>query len=178
LLAARPPAARPPAGNPSPDAFHFKNPIKPTLARHAVATAVLHKHPPIIRVGADLIHFVYGSRWHLANGVCPSQKCSFLPGQVKDLLEHNRSDGMSVVTVALVVTRLEDLECEFCPTQSGRYVQVFVRTRVWKHKCGPAMHWKALLRVSNIKPEVEARVSGLITSFLRILHQISPTYML
>jgi hypothetical protein len=97
LLAARPPAARPPAGNPSPDAFHFKNPIKPTLARHAVAAAVLHKHPPIIRVGADLIHFVYGSRWHLANGVCPSQKCSFLPGQVKDLLEHNRSDGMSVV---------------------------------------------------------------------------------
>jgi len=69
-------ADRPPAGStrltPSrldpPDAVWFKNPSISTLA-HA---AVLHKHHSIIRVGAYLIQFVYGSRSHLANGGYPS----------------------------------------------------------------------------------------------------------
>ena len=55
-----------------PDAVHFKNLSKSTLAHDAVATAVLHKHHPIIRVSAGLIQFVYGSRSHLANGGYPS----------------------------------------------------------------------------------------------------------
>ena len=63
-FAARPPAARPSADNPSPDAVRFKN---LTLAHDAVATAVLHKHHPIIRICAGLIQFVYRSRSHLAN---------------------------------------------------------------------------------------------------------------
>jgi len=50
----------------SPDAVRLRNPSKSTLAHDAVAAAVLHKHHPIIRVGAGLIQFVYGSRSHLA----------------------------------------------------------------------------------------------------------------
>ena len=52
-----------------------RNPSKSTLAHDAVATAVLHKYHPIIRVGAGLIKFVYGCRSHLANRGYPSQKC-------------------------------------------------------------------------------------------------------
>ena len=69
------PCCRPPAGNPLFDAVRFKNPSKSTLSRDAVAAAVLHH--PIIRVGAGLIQFIYGSRSHLANGGYPSQKCIF-----------------------------------------------------------------------------------------------------
>jgi hypothetical protein len=61
----------------SPDAVRLRNPSKSTLAHGAVAAAVLHKHHPIIRVGAGLIQFVYGSRSHLAYGGYPSQKCVF-----------------------------------------------------------------------------------------------------
>ena len=43
-----------------------RNPSKSTLAHDAVATAVLHKHHPIIRVGAGLIQFVYRSHLRLA----------------------------------------------------------------------------------------------------------------
>jgi len=46
---------------PSPDAVRSKNPSKSTLAHDAVATAVSHKHHSIIRVGAGLFQFVYGS---------------------------------------------------------------------------------------------------------------------
>jgi len=67
----------PPAARPLLDAARFKNPSTSTLAHGAVAAAVLHKHHPIIRVGAGLIQFVYGSRSHLANGGYPSQKCVF-----------------------------------------------------------------------------------------------------
>ena len=71
-------AVRPPAGsNPSPDAVRFKNPSKSTLAHDAVAAAVLHKHHPIIIVGAGLIQFVYGLRSHLADRGYPSQNCIF-----------------------------------------------------------------------------------------------------
>ena len=43
-----------------------RNPSKSTLAHDAVATAELHKHHPIIRVGAGLIQFVYRSHMRLA----------------------------------------------------------------------------------------------------------------
>jgi len=72
-----PPSCRPPAGDPLLDATRFKNPSKSTLAHDAVAAAVLHKHHPIIRVGAGLIQFVHGSRSHFANAGYPSQKCIF-----------------------------------------------------------------------------------------------------
>jgi len=62
LFTARP-TARPVDGNPLRDAVRSRNPPKSTLAHDAVATAVLHKHHLIIRVGADLIQFVY--RLHL-----------------------------------------------------------------------------------------------------------------
>jgi len=73
-----PPSWRPPAGNPLLDAVRFKTPSKSTLDHDAVAAAVLHKHHPIIRVGAGLVQFFYGSRSHLANGArTSSQKCIF-----------------------------------------------------------------------------------------------------
>ena len=58
--------ARPLAGNPLRDAVRSRNPSKSTLAHDAVATAVLHKHHPIIRVGAGLIQFVYRSHLRLS----------------------------------------------------------------------------------------------------------------
>jgi len=66
-FAARPPAARPPAGNSSPNAVRFENSSKSTLAHDAVAAVVLHKHHPIILVGAGPIQFVYGPCCRLAN---------------------------------------------------------------------------------------------------------------
>ena len=47
--------------NPSPDAVRLKKSCKSTLAHDAVAAVVSHKHHLIIRVGAGLIQFVYGS---------------------------------------------------------------------------------------------------------------------
>jgi len=38
-----------------------RNPFKSTLAHDVVATAVLHKHYPIVRFGTGLIQFVYRS---------------------------------------------------------------------------------------------------------------------
>jgi len=54
LFTARP-TARHLAGNPLRDAGRSRNPSKSTLAHDAVATAVLHKHHPIIRISAGLI---------------------------------------------------------------------------------------------------------------------------
>jgi len=51
--------------NQSPDAVRSRNPSKSTLARDAVADTKSHKHHSIICVGADLIHFVYGSHLRL-----------------------------------------------------------------------------------------------------------------
>ena len=65
LFTARP-TARPLAGNPLRGAVRSRNPSKSTLAHDAVATAVLHKHHPIICVGAGLIQFVYRSHLRLA----------------------------------------------------------------------------------------------------------------
>jgi len=65
LFTARP-TARPLAGNPLRDAVRSRNPSKSTLADDALATVVLHKHHPIIRVGAGLIQFVYRSHLRLA----------------------------------------------------------------------------------------------------------------
>jgi len=72
-----PPALLPPSCWQSVAGHLVKNPSKSTLAHDAVAAAVLRKHHLIIRVGAGLIQFVYGSRSHFANGGYPSQKCIF-----------------------------------------------------------------------------------------------------
>ena len=64
LFTARP-TARPLPGNPLHD-VRSRNPYKSTLAHDAIGTAVLHKHHPIIRVGAGLIQFVYRSHLRLA----------------------------------------------------------------------------------------------------------------
>jgi len=48
------------------DIVRSRNPSKSTLAHDAVATAVLHKHHPIIRVGAGLIQFVHRSNLRFA----------------------------------------------------------------------------------------------------------------
>jgi len=58
---------------PSPDAVHSRNPSKSTLAHDTVAAEVLHKYHSIIRVGAGLIQFVYGSHSRVAMGVASSR---------------------------------------------------------------------------------------------------------
>ena len=58
-------AGRPPVGM-LPDAVRLRNPSKSTLAHDAVAAVVLHEHHPIVRVGAGLIKFVYGSHSRMA----------------------------------------------------------------------------------------------------------------
>ena len=65
--------------NPSPDAVHSRNSSKSTLAHDAVAAAVSHKNHSIIRVGAGLIQFVYGSYSRLATEVILPHKISFPP---------------------------------------------------------------------------------------------------
>jgi len=55
-----------------------RNPSKSTLAHDAVATAVLHKHHLIIRVGAGLIQFVYRSHLRLATEATRNRN-AFLP---------------------------------------------------------------------------------------------------
>jgi len=61
-----PPALLPARQNQLPDAICSRNLSKSTLAHDVVAAAVLHKLHPIIRVGAGLIQFVYGSHSRLA----------------------------------------------------------------------------------------------------------------
>jgi len=72
LLTARP-TTRPLAGNPLHDVVRSRNPSKSTLAHEAVATAVLHKHHPIICVGVGLIQFVYWSHFRLATEATPNR---------------------------------------------------------------------------------------------------------
>ena len=66
LLFTAHPTARPLAGNLLRDAVRSRNPSRSSLTHDAVATAVLHKHHPIISVGAGLIQFVYRSHLRLA----------------------------------------------------------------------------------------------------------------
>jgi len=63
------PSARPFSGNPLCDAVRSRNPSKSTPAHDTVATAVLHKHHPVIRAGAGLIQFVYRSHLRLGTEV-------------------------------------------------------------------------------------------------------------
>ena len=86
LLFTTRPSARPLAGNPLRDVVRSRNPSKSTLAHDAVATAVLHKHHLIIRVGAGLIQFVCRSHLRLAT---PS--CAFL-GPRELTIEHAASE--------------------------------------------------------------------------------------
>ena len=69
-LALLPPALLPAIRQPT---MFAKNPSKSTLVHDAVAAAVLHKHHPIIRIGAGLIQFVYGSHLRLATEVTSSK---------------------------------------------------------------------------------------------------------
>ena len=67
VVSAHPPSSsRPPSCWPVAKHVRWRNPIKSTLAHDAVAAVVLHKHHLIIRVGAGLIQFVYGSHSRLA----------------------------------------------------------------------------------------------------------------
>jgi len=49
-----------------PDNVRLRNPSKSTLAHDVVAAVVLHKHHPIICVGAGFIQLVYGSHSRMA----------------------------------------------------------------------------------------------------------------
>jgi len=63
--------------NQSPDAVRSKHPSKSRLTHDAVAAVVSHKHHSIIRVGADLIQFVYSSYSKRGHEAHPSQKSVF-----------------------------------------------------------------------------------------------------
>ena len=57
----------------------LRNSIKSALAHDAVTGVVLHKHHLIIRVGAGLIQFVYGSHSRLAADLTRDKKLFSLP---------------------------------------------------------------------------------------------------
>jgi len=82
LFTARP-TARLLAGNPLRDAVCSRNTSKSTLARDAVATALLHKHCLIICVGVGLIQFVYRSHLRLATEVARNRN-AFSPFFARD----------------------------------------------------------------------------------------------
>ena len=72
-----PSSSRPPSCWPVARHVRLRNPIKSTLAHDAVAAVELHKHHLIIRVGAGLIQFVYGSHSRLAADLTLSTKIYF-----------------------------------------------------------------------------------------------------
>jgi len=90
LFTARP-STRPLAGNLLQDAVRSRNLSKSTLAHDAVATAVLHKHHLIIRVGAGLIQFVYRSHLRLATEATRNRN-AFLPFFARDITLINREE--------------------------------------------------------------------------------------
>jgi len=57
----------------------LRNPSKSTLAHDAVAAVVLHEHHLIIRVGAGLIQFVYGSHSRMAADLTLDKNLFSLP---------------------------------------------------------------------------------------------------
>jgi hypothetical protein len=82
VVSAHPPApssSRPPSCWPVARHVRLRNPIKSTLAHDAVAAVVLHKHHLIIRVGAGLIQFVYGSHSRLAADLTLDKNLFSLP---------------------------------------------------------------------------------------------------
>jgi hypothetical protein len=82
VVSAHPPApssSRQPSCWPVARHVRLRNPIKSTLAHDAVAAVVLHKHHLIIRVGAGLIEFVYGSHSRLAADLTLDKNLFSLP---------------------------------------------------------------------------------------------------
>jgi len=82
VVTAHPPAhslSWPPSCWPVARHDRLRNPIKSTLAHDAVAAVVLHKHHLIIRVGAGLIQFVYGSHSRLAADLTLDKNLCSLP---------------------------------------------------------------------------------------------------
>ena len=82
VVSAHPPApssSQPPSCWPVARHVRLRNPIKSTLAHDAVAAVVLHKHHLIIRVGAGLIQFVYGSHSRLAADLTLDKNLFLLP---------------------------------------------------------------------------------------------------
>ena len=82
IVSAHPPApssSQPPSCWPVARHVRLRNPIKSTLAHDAVAAVVLQKHRLIIRVGADLIQFVYGSHSRLAADLTLDKNLFSLP---------------------------------------------------------------------------------------------------
>ena len=73
------PLRRPPFCWPVARHVRLRNPIKSTIFPDAVASVVLHKHHLIIRVGAGLIQFVYGSHSRLAADLTLDKNLFWLP---------------------------------------------------------------------------------------------------
>jgi len=57
----------------------IRNPSKSTLAHDVVAAVVIHEHHLIIRVGAGLIQFVYGSHSRMAADLTLDKNLFLLP---------------------------------------------------------------------------------------------------
>ena len=74
-----PSSSRPPSCWPVARHVRLRNPIKSTLTHDAVAAVLLHKHHLIIRNGADLIQFVYGSHSRLAADLTLDKNIFLLP---------------------------------------------------------------------------------------------------
>ena len=82
VVSAHPPppsSSRPPSCWPVTRHVRLRNLIESTLAHDAVAAVVLHKHHLIIRVGAGLIQFVYGSHSRLTTDLTLDKNLFPLP---------------------------------------------------------------------------------------------------
>ena len=97
------PTARPLAGNPLRDVVRSRNPSKCTLAHDAVATAVLHKHHPIIRVGAGLIQFVYKSHLRLATEASRNRN-AFSPFSARVLMSYATISQRRAASMACAIS--------------------------------------------------------------------------
>jgi len=89
----------------------LRNPSKTTLAHDAVAAVVLHKHRLIIRFGAGLIQFVYGSHSRMTADLTLYKNLFSQPFSRGFLLSLARSLALSFLLC---------LSCQRCASTSRR----------------------------------------------------------
>jgi len=132
--------------NQSPDAVRSRNPSKSTIAHGAVAAAVLHKHHSIIRVGAGLILFVYGSQSKHGHGAQPSQKsvstiffAGFLEANaLKEAVLGSDTDSF----VFLVISKNQPAVL-FSLQEFGCKIVVFMNLKSSGHEVAPSFEYLA-----------------------------------
>ena len=101
--------------------------MKSTLAHDAVAAVVLHEHHLIIRVGADLIQFVYGSHSRMAADLTLDKNLFLLP--------FSRAFWVSGVCICVCVSVPVQYTREDYSSPFLCYESVCVHAHVSRHTC-------------------------------------------